>query len=227
MNADRDNSPIPDNAVEVITERYDSGAKQSATYLIDGKEIGFRWWEESGALGIEFGLKDGVKHGLYRAFDGEELLEDAVYVDGKEHGEHRQFHDGVCIATYTMEHGTGLDLWYNEPGVLAEEREYRDGARHGFERWWSHGNQTIRAENHFHNDIEHGIFRQWNWQGKLSRDCPRYYVNGQRVTKRQYQRACLTGPTLPRFDAGDNDPHRPLPQGVQSVPIHSGSIHPE
>jgi antitoxin component YwqK of YwqJK toxin-antitoxin module len=218
MSEDRATSPIPDAAVEVITERYDSGAKQRATYLIDGKEIGFRWWEESGALGIEFGLKDSVKHGLYRDwFSDGTLSEDAWYHEGKEHGEHRQFLDGVVIATCTMVHGTGLDLWYNEPGVLAEERAMLDGERHGFERWWTGDNQTIYEESHFYHGTEHGIFRQWNRKGRLSRGYPRYYVNGQRVTKRQYLRACLTDLTLPPFDAADNDPHRNLPPGVQTA----------
>src|SRR5687767_1327136 len=127
MNEERAISPIPDNAVEVITETYDSGGKMRAVHLIDGKEVGCRQWEESGALGIEFGLKDDVKHSLYRNwFSDGDLSEDTWYHEGKEHGEHRQFLDGVCIGTYTMEHGTGIDLWYNSPGVLAEEREFVD-----------------------------------------------------------------------------------------------------
>jgi hypothetical protein len=215
MIEDRTTSPIPDHAVEVITERYDSGAKQSATYLIDGQEIGCRLWDESGLPEMEYGLRDGLMHGAFRTWDGDgQLLEEATYIEGKEHGEARQYQDGVCIGSYAMDHGTGLDLWYNAPGVLAEERAFRDGERHGFERWWTGDNQTVYEESHFSNGIEHGIFRQWNPQQKLRRGYPRYVVMGQRVTKRQYQRACLSDPTLPRFYAADNQPYRTLP-GVQ------------
>jgi antitoxin component YwqK of YwqJK toxin-antitoxin module len=211
-------SPIPDHALEVIRDTWESGSKKRAVYLIDGQEIGCRLWDESGLPEMEYGLRDGLIHGAFRTWVGDgQLSEEATYVDGKEHGESHQYQDGVCIGTYTMVHGTGLDLWCSAPGILAEERAMRDGQRHGFERWWSGDNQTIYEESHFHHGTEHGIFRQWNRQGRLSRGYPRYYVNGQRVAKRQYLRACLTDPTLPPFDAADNDPHRPLPPGVQPI----------
>lgn len=165
---------------------------------------------------MESGLQDGVMHGLYRTwYDNGQLCEESTYVEGKEHGETKQYdEDGVQIGSYVMNYGTGVDLWYSAPGILAEEREYRDGKWHGYERWWTDDNQTLCEESHFWNGIEHGIFRRWNQQNKLSRGYPRYYILGKRVNKRQYVRACRNDPTLPPFVADDNRPFRPLPQGI-------------
>jgi antitoxin component YwqK of YwqJK toxin-antitoxin module len=216
MNERTSRSPIPDDAIEVVTETWENGDKQRTVYVIDGKEIGFRYWGSSGALLIEFGLKDGIKHGLYRTWDEDgQIVEESTYYEGKEHGEAKQYDEnGVQIGSYIMEYGTGTDLWFHTAGVLSEEREYRDGQRHGFERWWSGDNQTIDQESHFWNDIEHGIVRQWNAQKKLRRGYPQYYIMGKRVNKRQYERACRNDPTLPPFVAEDNQPFRKLPKGV-------------
>src|SRR5258708_3076126 len=166
--------PIPENAVEVITATWETGNKQKAVYVIDSKEIGFRFWSLAGVLTMEGGLRDGVRHGLHRRWhDNGVIWEESTYYEGKEHGESRQYdYDGVQIGSYVMEYGTGVDLWFCSPGVLAEEREYRDGNRHGFERWWRCDNQTVWQESHFWNEIEHGIFRGWNRQGKLRRGYP-------------------------------------------------------
>ena len=107
------------------------------------------------------------------------FVKKALMYEGKEHGETRQYDEnGVQIGSYIMDHGTGVDLWFQSPGVLSEEREYRDGQRHGYERWWRDDNQTIGEESHFWNGIEHGIFRRWNRQRKLSRGYPQYFIHG-------------------------------------------------
>jgi antitoxin component YwqK of YwqJK toxin-antitoxin module len=216
MNEQTSISPIPADATEVITETWETGNKKRAVYLIDGKEIGVRLWEPSGTLAMEFGLKDGVMHGPYRTwYENGQVVEESTYYEGKEHGETKQYDEnGVQIGSYIMEYGTGMDLWFRSPGVLSEEREYRDGKRHGYERWWQDDNQTIWQEGHFYNDIEHGIFRRWNAQHKLGRGYPRYYVMGKRVNKRQYIRASRNDPTLPPFLAEDNQPFRKLPKGI-------------
>ena len=114
-----------------------------------------------------------------------------------------------------MEHGTGLDLWYQKADVLSEERQYRDGALHGFERWYwgfDRGN-AVWSEGHFKEGEKHGIFREWNVKGGLSRGFPQYFVNGERVTKRRYLTACKRDTSLPIFRTEDNGFHRkPLEQ---------------
>ena len=209
-------SPISDNAVERITDTWQSGGKQRAFYLIDGEEIGFRFWTASGVLTMEVGLQDGVKHGPYRTWhDNGQVEEESTYIVGKEHGITRQYDEnGVQIGSYVMEHGTGLDLWYRAPEVLSESREYVDGDIHGYERWWHGGNQMVWQEGHFSKGIEHGIFRRWNQHGRLRRGNPQYYIKGKRVNKRQYERACKSDPTLPPFVPDDNLAYRKLPNGV-------------
>ena len=58
--------------------------------------------------------------------------------------------------------------------------------------------------------------RQWTALGRLRRGYPQYFVQGERVTKRQYLRACQTDPTLPIRRAQDDQPERPLPASVMS-----------
>src|ERR1041385_632486 len=130
--------PISDNAQEVITATWETGNKQKAVYLVDGEEIGFRFWYPTGVLGMEWGLRDGIRHGSSRTWhDNGVIWEESTYYEGKEHGETKQFdNEGVQIGSYFMNYGTGVDLWLCSSGVLSEEREYRDGNRHGFERWW-------------------------------------------------------------------------------------------
>lgn len=207
--------PIPADAVEVVLETYESGDKQKTVYFVDGKEIGYRFWNPSGTLAMEYGYQDGLMHGLYREWhDNGQLCQISTYIQGKEHGETKQFDEnGVQIGSYVMDHGTGVDLWSCCAGVLSEEREYRDGQRHGYERWWAYDNRTVYEESHFWNGQEHGIFRAWNRHNKLRRGYPRYYIRGERVDKRRYMRACRTDPTLPPFVSEDNQPFRPLPPG--------------
>jgi antitoxin component YwqK of YwqJK toxin-antitoxin module len=213
-------SPIPADATEVITETAENGTKQKAIYQIDGKDVGLRFWDLSGVLVMEYGLRDERMHGLFRTwYENGQLEHISFYIEGKEHGEAKQYDEnGVQIGSYVMDHGTGVDLWYhNQGGSLAEERGYLDGTLHGFERWWNWNDDgTVNEESHFWNGVKHGIFRRWNRHHKLSRGYPRYFVHGKRVTKREYVRACRTDPTLPSFIAEDNQPFRPLPAGVMS-----------
>lgn len=210
---------IPDHAVEVVTENWENGLKKRALYYVDGQEIGARYYESTGTLSRERGLQNCVRHGHYRIWHKNgKLCEEGYYHQGKEHGETKQYdHDGQQIGSYTMVHGTGMDLWYCAPGVLSEEREMLDGNRHGYERWWRSDNQTVYEESHFQNGIEHGIFRQWNLQGKLKRGYPQYFVMGKRVAKRQYERAWLKDSTLPPFVANENQPTRQLPAAVLKI----------
>ena len=219
MSIIQDDQAIPADAVEVMTETYEDGSKRTADYQIGGETVGRRFWNSSGILGMEYGLKDERMHGLFRTwYENGQLLHISYYIEGKEHGEAKQYDEnGNQIGSYVMERGTGLDLWYhNQGGSLAEEREYCDGKLHGYERWWNEDNQTVHEESHFWNGVEHGIFRSWNRQHKLSRGYPRYFIHGKRVTKREYVRACHADPTLPPFIVEDNQPFRKLPAGVIS-----------
>lgn len=210
---------IPESAREIVEATFASGLTRSAFYELDGERVGFRCWDEGGSLAMEYALRGGVMHGPFRTFwNSGQVHEEATYVDGKEHGVTRQYDaDGALIGSYTMDHGTGVDLWFERAGVLAEERHYRDGLRHGYERWWWDDNAMVWKEKHYRQGEPHGIFRQWNDQGRLRRGFPRYFVGGKQLTKRQYERARRADPTLPPFLTEDNLPSRALPQALRAA----------
>ena len=205
---------FPPQAVEQVDERWPGGQRRSAWYVIDGRRTGRRFWEDDGPVRMEYRVDDdGRIHGPLRTFHGSgAILEEQNWVHGKEHGVSRQYDEsGAPIGSYELDNGTGVDLWFEAAGVLAEERYLKDGRFHGFERWWDGYNATVWAESHFFEGIEHGVFRKWNDRDRLCRGFPRYFVRGRRVRKREYLRACATDPTLPPFNDADNRPERPLP----------------
>jgi hypothetical protein len=175
---------IPESAREIVEDTFASGLTRSAFYELDGERVGFRCWHEDGSLAMEYVLRGGVMHGPYRTFwDSGQVHEEATYVDGKEHGVTRQYDDaGALIGSYTMNYGTGVDLWFERAGVLAEERHYLDGQRHGYERWWWDDNATVWQEEHYRHGEPHGIIRQWNDQRRLCRGFPRCRPSSPRTT---------------------------------------------
>lgn len=222
-------NPIPERAQEVVHENWESGAKKAAYYYRSGQPIGYRSWTPSGTLVMEYSIKNDKMHGAFRTWhENGQMCEEASYVDGNEHGLTTQYdHTGRLLGSYTMAHGTGVDLWFADDGSLAEERQYKDGLRHGYERWWNGDNTTVGQEAHYWQGEGHGIFREWNVHGRLRRGYPRYFVQGKRVTKRQYERTCRQDTTLPRFDALDNMPRRPLPKAYtaqkQQMQLHTST----
>lgn len=204
---------IPESAREIIEVTFESGVKCSAFYELDGERVGLRCWDEDGTLTIEYQMRGGIMHGHFRTFwENGQVNEEATYVDGKEHGVTKQYNaNGALIGSYTMDHGTGVDLWFDREGVLSEERHYLDGQRHGYERWWRSDATTVLQEEHYQKGQAHGIFRQWNDKGRLRRGFPRYYVSGKQVTKHQYEQARHVDPTLPPFAPEDNLSNRVPP----------------
>lgn len=213
----RASAPIPEQAQEIILETWDTGAKQSARYLLDGRAVGYRSWNEAGQLLMEYGIGDEQMHGRFRTWhDNGQLCQASWYEGGKEHGTSEQYaEDGSLIGSYTMLHGTGVDLWFSRPGVVTEERHYQDGLRHGPERWWNDDRRTVGEESHFRHGAEHGVFRKWNAEGRLRRGYPRYFVAGRQVRKAAYERSARHDPTLPPFREEENAPARQAPDTAQ------------
>jgi antitoxin component YwqK of YwqJK toxin-antitoxin module len=204
------------DAEELVLEVWPGGEKRAASYVWRGRKVGYRHWEPDGTLTMEYRIEDDVMHGPFRTWhENGQVSQESTYVHGREHGVARQFDEaGVLIGSYELDHGTGLDLWFVESGVLAEERHMKDGKRHGFERWWSGDNATVSQEGHYLDGLEHGIFREWNDRGRLRSGFPKYFVRQRKVQRREYLKACGADPTLPRFEARDNQPNRPLPSAV-------------
>src|SRR5437870_4791787 len=108
-------SSIPAEAVEKRMGRR-------ADYFLKGKNVGLRYFLRSGELVCEYSFRNGVKHGwFYRWHEAGKLLSAAHYENGVEHGTAYQWgRDGRVIGTYTMEHGTGIDLWWQDRSDIME-----------------------------------------------------------------------------------------------------------
>jgi antitoxin component YwqK of YwqJK toxin-antitoxin module len=193
-------------------------------YVLNGEVVGVRWFDEGGAMDSDTPFKNGVIHGTQYWFDNhfDGTLRVAFaepYRSGLAHGTAKQWDGEKPIGTYTMKRGTGLDLWrhrsFESNGYhLTEARYLKDGMRHGFEWWLNEDQETIREENHYWKDLQHGIQREWNSKGRLMRGYPRYWVNNERVSNRQYLRARAKDCNLPSFREADNLPQRKFPSEV-------------
>ena len=228
-------SSIPQSAEERIVATHGStGKKKTAEFAIDGKIVGYRFFDEEGNLALERPLKDNGIDGTQYYFgsvEGRLVVTFAEpYRNGLAHGVVRQWaEDGTPIGTHSMKCGTGIDLWRHRvmecsvevcrlKGYYLHEARYIKGGKwHGFEWWLNEDGKGVHEENHFHEDLQHGIERQWNHAGKLSRGYPRYWVRNERVTKRQYLRACAKDSSLPPFRADDNRPEREFPPEVAAA----------
>jgi antitoxin component YwqK of YwqJK toxin-antitoxin module len=199
---------IPSNAKKTVIQRWDDGSPLSIEYRIKGEVVAVLFWHEDGSLMDEEPYHQGKRHGMYRTWaPSGQIMWECRCVNGKEHGIARQWSsDGRLLGLYKMVHGTGHDLWFDDDGSLSEEYNRRDGGLHGIERWWDHGKLYI--ERYWRNNQLHGIWREWIKYPRLSRGYPQYYVNGKKVTKRAYIKACQTDPSLPPFKESENKPHR-------------------
>jgi antitoxin component YwqK of YwqJK toxin-antitoxin module len=214
-------SSIPAAAIERVTSTHEDGTRAGAEYALDGEVVGKRFWDKDGSLAMEIPLKGGARHGIEYRWSNGFLLSAEPYVDGRAHGTAQQWDDaGRLIGTYTLVHGTGIDLWWGEREdesiCLAEVHHMKDGSPHGFEWWVNDDQRSVWQERHWKERTLHGIERVWNLQGRLRRGYPRYWVDGQKVTKRQYLRACKTDEALPPFRAEENAPERTFPPEIRT-----------
>jgi hypothetical protein len=223
---DRYNSSIPSGAIERIVSEYQREGNlvclRRAECCLDGHIVGERFYDEDGTLAGERPLTDGQKHGVeYRWNDGH-LISAEPYWEGKPHGTAMQWsQDRRLLGTYTLVHGTGLDIWraVREDGSIyvSEVHSMRDGMPHGFEWWLDEDQKQVWDERHWHLGELHGIERQWNDSGRLRRGWPRYWIHGTKVTKRQYLRAAASDETLPPFREEDQSPQRSFPPEIRQA----------
>lgn len=230
-------SSIPKAAQERVASTYESsGKRQNVEYVLDGEVVGLRWFREDGVIGTETPLKSGMIHGTHYYFDDHPkgILRVTFawpHRNGLAHGTAKQWSDeDKLIGTFTMTRGTGWDLWrqdFQDGSIhLSEALHYKDGKWHGFEWWLEHDQKSVHQESHLRENLQHGIRREWDHEGKLKRGYPQYWVNNNRVTKRQYLRACDKDPNLPPFHEIDNSPQRNFPPEVQAAIKPSTSFRP-
>lgn len=190
---------------------------REAECVVDGKVIAIREYDGNDILIRERPMNDkGRNHGLVLEWheNGQMQLAEP-YVDGVIHGTARQWHhDGSFLGTYTLDHGTGFDIWRDkrEDGevVITEIHSLHHGELHGFQ-WWFEYDQTLCWERHFRENQLHGIEREWNDHGRLRRDTPRYWIKDEKVNKRRYLRAARGDDTLPPFRPEDQQRDRVFP----------------
>lgn len=134
-------SSIPKAAKERVVVTHPTGPqKYKAEYLVNGKVVGVRQFNQTGQLELERPMKNGVIHGILYSCEDGVVISAEPYRNGFAHGIAKQWsYDGELIGTYTMKHGTGLDLWRckkdwgNKRIFLAEARFIKDGKWHGYE----------------------------------------------------------------------------------------------
>lgn len=215
-------SSIPKNADErVVATRVPGRPRFRSEYILKGEVVGMRQFDENGQLEFERPMKNGVTHGTLYGIDEGVVTFAEPYRNGLAHGIAKQWSiDGEPIGSYTMRHGTGLDLWRckanwgNGRVFLTEARYVKEGKWHGFEWWLDENQKSVHSEHHFWENLQHGIERHWNSQGRLRRGYPRYWVDNKQVTRREYLRASAEDPNLPRFRESDNRPRRKFPPEV-------------
>jgi antitoxin component YwqK of YwqJK toxin-antitoxin module len=163
----------------------------------------------SGAIEHEFHFDaKGRLHGIEReCYEDGTLRYRASWRHGKQHGRQQQWSArGKLIVSQPFVRGTGFDVWFDGPR-LSETREFLDGHRHGFERWWRTRTE-LYAETHFQVGLEHGIRRAWTDKGALRRGSRSFWLRGKQVSRQAYERALPTDPSLPPLRPRDDQPRR-------------------
>jgi antitoxin component YwqK of YwqJK toxin-antitoxin module len=220
-------SDIRQNATEVIIREYREDGV--LTYLrlmeciLNGQVVGQRAYDRDGNLRIETPLKNDKKHGREHIWGEDGTLESVEpYVEGKLHGLARQYgRDGSVIGTYRCVRGTGFDIWRHEKEdgsiVISEIHSLQDGFSHGYECWLNADQHSVRHERHWVHGMYHGIERTWNDKSRLKRGYPKFWVQGQAVSKRVYLKAAEQDKTLPKYRETENRPQRQFPAEIEPL----------
>ena len=104
---------------------------------------------------------------------------------GLEHGIAKQWNkEGKLLGEYQMNHGTGVSKTWHENGQLTGEISIVRGQFSGRLRCWFEDGDLVGAE---------------------------YYIKNRTVSKKKYDEACKTDPTLPRYEDDGQKPKLKLP----------------
>ena len=228
-------SSIPENATAKQVSDYRkefaedgmSGViwSRDVEYFVNDKLVGRRSFGSDDVLWSESGLNEhGQMHGWHYEFEdyaGGNLQCKEYYDKGRLHGTAKQWSSGKFIGDYTLKYGTGYDLWrgVDEDGniCLSEIRQLKGGIPHGYFWLVTDDTQKVWSEEHFFEGKLHGIKRQWNMEGRISRGFPQYYINDEKVDKRKYLRAAGKDETLPPFREEDQSPERSFTPYIQKI----------
>lgn len=225
-------SDIPDGATQKLVKKYrekrtPDGVIQEIHLreedcLLHGAVVGKRFYDKEGVLCIEQPLKEDVLHGrVYFFSDGRlDLVE--PYFEGRMHGIAKQYdEDGRLLGTYRMTHGTGLDVWRcrraDGSAGVTEIHSMKHGNMQGYEWWFDCEDGRLCSEAHWHAGVRHGIERNWIKDQRSKFGKPIFWINAEKVTRREYLKASETDKTLPLYRNEDDLPARIFPRRVQKL----------
>ena len=220
-------SDIPGNVTQVeIREYRQEGALiyfRVTECILDGQVVGQRAYDGDGNRRVETPLKNGKRHGREYIWDEEGALESVEpYVNGKLHGLAKQYNPkGKVIGTYRFVHGTGYDIWRHERDDgsigISEIFTVFDGALNGFEWWLRDDQHSVSHERNWKQGKYHGIERMWNHKNTFRRGYPKYWIDGQKVSRRVYLKAAEKDETLSSYKESENRPHREFPADIEKL----------
>jgi hypothetical protein len=185
-------------------------------YYLGRSFVGQRVYSKDGMLEEERSFRNGKRHGWeYSWYEDGGLSSEVPYDSGSEHGTARVWgRTGALLGSYTMDQGTGLDLWWIElegKAQLTEARFAVDSLLDGYEYWFEwYRPGVLRREKWWSKGQLHGIEREWE-EGRLRSGFPKYWIRGKEVDKRAYARGVKADPTLRPFHIDDNQPYRIFP----------------
>ena len=215
-------SSIPADArVEELTgKRAGRSGREVRRYFVNNIYVGYREYSLSGQIEHECAMAQGEKHGWEYEWYGNGRLTSAIpYCHGRVHGTARVWGEsGLLLGSYTMEHGTGLDLWWVEnegTAQLSEAMVVNDNLMDGYDyrfAWYAPG--QLKWEKWWSKGELHGIEREWDLNGELRSGYPTYRIHDKQVDRQEYDRACRSDATLKPYSLEDNIPKRTFPPEV-------------
>jgi hypothetical protein len=142
-----------------------------------------RSYYPNGQLRWEGSFDNGKPVGTNRQWHENGVLSsDCSYKDGLEHGIAKQWNnEGKLLGEYKMDHGTGVRKNWYENGQLHGETSFVKGQFCGRFRIWFEDGDFIGSE---------------------------FYIRNRKISKKKYDEACKSDPTLPRYE--DKDPKTKL-----------------
>jgi hypothetical protein len=203
---------IPVRAQEKVLRTDDAGRKTASEFWLNGQCVGRAEWEASGAPWRAVGLRGGLLTGHRLEYHEGAVSYAEPFVEGLTHGWAKQYGPrGRLLLASPFQRGTGIDYWCDRHGRLAEEHPIVSGRISGCDRWWDENQRTVYQETGWLDGEAHGLHREWTG-GTLSRGFPRFFIRGQRVSKREYLAAARTDSTLPTYTRQEDLPDRALPE---------------
>lgn len=220
-------SDIPNAAQEWLVSEYKQASPSTVfkvmKCILNGEVVGRRAYDGKGNLILETPLKNNKKHGREYTWNEQDSLELVEpYFEGKLHGLAKQYgRKGKVIGTYRCVHGTGLDIWRSERKdgsiIISEIHSLKDGQPHGCEWWLRDDQHSVWHECHWSQGLVHGIERIWDSKGSLKRGYPKFWINGQTVSKRTYLKRAELDEALPALQLADNQPQRWFPAEIEAL----------